>query len=85
MKNIQPNKLNLDEKVDLLIELVTQQSEDISSVKNQQTAQTEQLTRMENKLDRLSLRTHEDDVATMKDVEKVTDRLKILEKSPSKA
>ena len=43
-----------------------------------------QLTRMEEKLDRLSVRTHEDDVATMKDVAKLTTRVTALEETITK-
>ena len=38
-----------------------------------------QLNSIEDKVDRLSARTNEDDVATMKDVEKLTKRVKALE------
>jgi polyhydroxyalkanoate synthesis regulator phasin len=38
-----------------------------------------QLTSIENKVDRLAVRTSEDDVATMKDVEQLVGRIKRLE------
>ena len=43
-----------------------------------------QLTSIEEKVDRLSLRTHQDDVATMKDVEKLTKRVTALEETITK-
>jgi hypothetical protein len=43
-----------------------------------------QLTRIEEKVDRISTRTHEDDVATMKDVVKLTKRVKSLEETASR-
>ena len=43
-----------------------------------------QLTSIENKVDRLSVRSNEDVVATIKDVEKVSQRVDVLEKQLKK-
>jgi hypothetical protein len=43
-----------------------------------------QLTNIEEKLDRISLRTHQDDTATLKDVDKLTLRVSALEETIAK-
>ncbi len=43
-----------------------------------------QLTSIEEKIDTINTRTHEDDIATMKDVEKLTKRVTALEETITK-